>query len=152
MFVFLSKFIPPLLYPLGLAILCLIAALVLWKKARLRTTLTVAALLILFIASNRWVAYSLARSLEWRYLPQSEMPTADAIVLLGGGTDPATPPRSMVELNGAGDRVLYAAKLFKDGKAPVILASGGNITWLGSRPSTPASEMAEILEFVGVPA
>jgi uncharacterized SAM-binding protein YcdF (DUF218 family) len=152
MFVFLSKFIPPLLYPLGLAILLLAAALIFKKKERLRTAAVVLAVLILLIASNRWVAHSLARSLEWRYLPQGEIESADAIVLLGGGTDPAAPPRAMVEVNGAGDRIIYAAKLFKDGKAPVILASGGSISWLNDRPSTPASEMAEILEFVGIPA
>ncbi len=152
MFVFLSKFLPPLLYPLGLAILCLAAGLILRKRERLRNAAMILALLILLIASNRWVAYGLARSLEWRYLPQGEVEAADAIVLLGGGTDPAAPPRAMVEINGAGDRILYAAKLYKDGKAPIILASGGNITWLSDRPSTPASEMAEILEFIGIPS
>jgi uncharacterized SAM-binding protein YcdF (DUF218 family) len=152
MFVFLSKFLPPLVYPLGLAILLLIAALALKKREKLRTWAIVLALAILLIASNRWVAYGLARSLEWQYLPQGEIPAADAIVLLGGGTERAAPPRPSVEINGAGDRILYAARLYKEGKAPVILASGGNITWLSARPSTPASEMAEILEFIGVPA
>lgn len=151
MFVFLSKFLPPLIYPLGLAILLLAAALILRKNNRLRTAAIVFSFLILLIASNRWVAYSLARSLEWRYLPQGDIPAADAIVLLGGGTDPAISPRKMVEINGAGDRILYAARLYKDGKAPVILASGGNVTLFGERPSTPASEMAEILEFMGIP-
>lgn len=151
MFVFLSKFLPPLVYPLGFSVLLLAAALILRKRERLRTAATVAALVILLVASNRWVAYNLARPLEWRYLPQGEIPNAEVIVLLGGGTDPASPPRAAVEINGAGDRVLYAARLFKEGKAPAILASGGYITFLGSRPSTPASEMADILEFIGVP-
>ena len=152
MFVFLSKFLPPLLYPLGLAILLLALALILHKRARLRTTALGLALAILLVASNGWVAQSLARSLEWRYLPQGEIPSAAAIVLLGGGTESASAPRPIVEMNGAGDRILYAAQLYRDGKAPLILASGGNITWLGTRPSTPADEMAAILEMLGVPA
>ncbi len=152
MFVFLSKFLPPLLYPLGLAIILLAFALVFHKRAGLRNTALILSLLVLLAASNGWVALGLARSLEWRYLPQGEVPSAPAIVLLGGGTDAAIPPRPMVELNGAGDRILYAAQLYRQGKAPLILASGGNITWLGTRPSTPADEMTTILEMLGVPA
>jgi uncharacterized SAM-binding protein YcdF (DUF218 family) len=151
MFVFLSKFIPPLLYPLGLAVVFLVLALILHKHARLRKFALILALAILLVASNRWVSISLARSLEWRYLPQGEISPAEVIVLLGGGTDPASPPRPMVEVNGAGDRMLYAALLYRQGKAPVILASGGNIDFFGSRPSTPAAEMAAILELTGVP-
>lgn len=152
MFVFLSKFLPPLLYPLGLAILLVALALILHKRTRLRNSALVLALMILLVASNGWVAQSLVRSLEWRYLPQGEIPSAEVIVLLGGGTEPASAPRPMVEMNGAGDRILYAAQLYRQDKAPLILASGGNITWLGTRPSTPADEMAAILEMIGVPS
>ncbi len=31
----------------------------------------------------------------------------------------------MTEVNSAGDRVLYAAKLYHEGAAPAILVSGG---------------------------
>jgi uncharacterized SAM-binding protein YcdF (DUF218 family) len=151
MFVFLSKFLPQFIQPLGLSFLLVLGALPLRKRARARTALLVMAALILFLAGNRWVSLSLARSLEWLYLPPAELPTAEVIVLLGGGTSPAEPPRPMVEVNGAGDRVLYAAQLYHEGKAPVILASGGFITWLSERPSTPAGEMLELLELAGVP-
>ena len=57
----------------------------------------------------------------------------DAIVVLGGGTESEQFPRPMVEVNSAGDRVLYAGKLYKEGKAPYILLSGGNISWYNSR-------------------
>ena len=126
MFVFLSKFLPPLLYPLGLSILLPgPGAGILQKRARLRTTALVLALLIFLIASNSWVALSLARSLEWRYLPTGEIPSAAAIVLLGGGTESAAPPRPMVEVNGAGDRILYAAQLYRQGKAPSSSPAAG---------------------------
>jgi uncharacterized SAM-binding protein YcdF (DUF218 family) len=121
------------------------------RRPQLQTALLVTALLILYIGSNRWVSYALARSLEWRYLPLSPVPQADAIVVLGGGTESEQYPRPAVEVNSAGDRVLYAAKLFKEGKAPIILLSGGNITWLGGRSMTPAAEMAEILGLLDVP-
>jgi uncharacterized SAM-binding protein YcdF (DUF218 family) len=152
MFVFLSKFLPPLVYPLGLAILLILLALLLHKRKRLRITTEILALFLLLLASNRWIAVSLARSLEWQYLPAGDIPSADAIVLLGGGTEPALPPRPQAEVNSAGDRVLYAAKLYHQGKAPAILASGGDITWLENSVSTPAGDMENILQTLGVPA
>src|SRR5512135_2672542 len=152
MFVYLSKLLPPLVYPLGLAILFLVLALILARRPRLRTAALVISTVVLLAASNRWVASSLARSLEWRYLPASDIPNADVIVLLGGGTDSADPPRPMVEVNGAGDRVFYAAYLYRQGKAPAILASGGNLSFAGQQPSTPAEDMAKLLNFMDVPA
>lgn len=151
MFVFLSKFLPPLVYPLGLAVILLVGALVFTRKAKLHNALIITAILLLLIGSNRWFAYTLARSLEWQYLPQENIPQADVIVVLGGGTESAQYPRPTVEINSAGDRVLYAAYLYKEGKAPAILVSGGNIVWLGGRTMTPAQEMAEILMMMGVP-
>ncbi len=151
MFVFLSKFLPLFVYPLGLSFILVVLALFLHRKTRLRTALLAAVVIILYLSSNRWVSYTLARSLEWRYLPLDPVPQAEAIVVLGGGTESEQFPRPMVEVNSAGDRVLYAAKLYKEGRAPVILLSGGNITWLGGRSMTPADEMAQILAMIGIP-
>ena len=92
----------------------------------------------------------LVSSLEWRYLPQGDLPTADAIVLLGGGTRPQLPPRPMSEMNEAGDRMVYAARLYHEGKAPIIVPSGGFIELFGSTvPETEA--MAQLLTELGVP-
>ena len=123
MFVFLSKFLPPLFYPIGLTLILMVVALILYRQRRLQRAALITAVVILLIGSNHWVAYSLTRSLEWQYLPSGEIPTADAIVLLGGGTDPAELPRPLVQVNGAGERVIYAAYLYKQGKAPVILVT-----------------------------
>ena len=38
------------------------------------------------------------------------------------------PPRPTVEVNEAGDRVIYGAHLFKQGKAPRILCTGNVAT------------------------
>lgn len=152
MFVFLSKLLPLLVYPLGLACVGLILALILSKHSRIRTFLLIFALLLLWLSGNRWLSYSLARSLEWQNLPLTNIPTADAILVLGGGTEPALFPRPSVEVNSAGDRVLYAARLYKEGKAPNILVSGGNLTLLGDVSSTPAADMADLLRLMGVPS
>jgi len=152
MFVFLSKFLPLFVYPLGLSFLLVVLALILRRHPRLRTGLLTAVVIILYISSNRWVSYTLARSLEWRYLPPNPIPQAEAIVVLGGATEPAQYPRQTVEVNAAGDRILYAARLYKAERAPVILLSGGTITWMSNRGMTPADEMAEILDLIGIPS
>lgn len=151
MFVFLSKFLPLFVYPVGLSVLLTIAALAAGRKPRLRTGLLAAVLVVLLISSNRWFSYTLARSLEWQYLPLAEVPQAEVIVVLGGGTESKQYPRPMTEVNSAGDRVLYAASLYKQGKAPVILLSGGNITWLDGRSTTPADEMSDLLQLMNIP-
>jgi uncharacterized SAM-binding protein YcdF (DUF218 family) len=152
MFVYLSKILPLFVYPVGLVTILLILALIFHRLKRVRTGLIIASLAVLFICGNRWVSTSLVKSLEWQYLPPATVPHADVIVVLGGGTDPYVYPRQMPEVNGAGDRVLYAAKLYKEGKADHILVSGGNITWLNGHSTSPAEDMTEILELMGVPA
>jgi uncharacterized SAM-binding protein YcdF (DUF218 family) len=98
----------------------------------------------------RSVANALARSLEWQYSPPTDIPAADAIVVLGGGTEPAIPPRRSVEINSAGDRVFAAAQLYRDGKAPVLILSGGNIDWLSSTASTPATRWQKCFTFMDI--
>ncbi len=151
MFVYLSKFIPQLIYPIGLASVLLLFGLVAWRKRKAAFWFILIAFSVLWLGGNRWVAFGLARSLEWQYFPPAEIPQADVIVVLGGGTESMSYPRMSAEINGAGDRVLTAARLFKNGNANYLLLSGGNITWLDSRPSTPAEEMADILKLVGIP-
>ena len=150
MFFFLSKFLPPFIYPLGLACLLVAAAVLLYRRRRWQLACLLLALGLLWLGGNRWVALELARSLEWRYLPPEELPQADAIVLLGGGTLPAEYPRTLVEVGEAGDRVIYAAWLYRQGKSEHILSSGGLADWT-SRQSTPAEDMKFLLEMMGVP-
>ncbi len=151
MFIFLSKFLPLFVYPLGLACILLFLALLVSYKRKTSTFLVVLALVILWLSSTTGFSNLLARSLEIKYLPPADIPIGEVMVVLGGGTEPASPPRSGVEINGAGDRVIYAAELYKEGKAPFILLSGGDIEWMSSGSSTPAQDMATLLEQLGVP-
>lgn len=151
MFMFLSKALPPFIYPLGLACILIVLAIFLARRTGLQRVVLVLALLCLVLGGNSCVSNKLTRSLEWQYLPPQEVPQAEVIVLLSGGTAPAHPPRPMVEVNGAGDRVLYAAWLYKQGKADHILLTGGAVDW-ANRESTPAEEMADLLEMMGVPS
>lgn len=149
MFVFLSKLLPLLIYPLGLALLILVVALF-WKRAA--RPLIVVAILLLLLAGNRFVSYSILRTLEYRYLPPEGAPQAGAIVVLGGGTRSADYPRPIVEVNEAGDRLLYAAELYRQGAADHILVTGGSIEFLRPEGVAPeGTDMATFLETLGVP-
>ena len=149
MFIYLSKILPPLLYPLGLACLLILIALIV-RHNRWRVGIMIVALGLLLLGSNRWVALGLARSLEWRYLPHGELPKADAIVVLGGGTLSAQYPRQTVEVGNAGDRLIYTALLYREGKADHLLLTGGRLDWV-SAGSSPAEDMAVLLKMMGVP-
>jgi len=149
MFLYLSKFLPPLIYPLGFAFTLLVIAMIV-KKSKWKRNLMLLGLVILYLGSNRWVAMGLARSLEWRHLPEGDLPNADAIVLLSGGTLSGSEPRPLVEVNQAGDRLVYAAYLYQQGKADHILLSGGAIDWL-STGANPTRDTEELLELFGVP-
>lgn len=150
MFLFLSKLLPLFVYPVGLSLLLLIAALIFHKRRRVQLTCISLAVALLFFFGNEWVSHRLVSSLEWRYLPSGELPQAEAIVLLGGGTRPQLPPRPISEMNEAGDRIGYAAKLYHEEKAPFIVVSGGFIEFFGS--TVPESDaMKELLMAFGVP-
>ncbi|MBM3152244.1 MAG: YdcF family protein [Chloroflexi bacterium] len=148
---FLSKFLPIFIYPLGLFWLALLSLILFGRQKRGQKIVLWLLLGLVFLSSNRWTAYALTYQLERQYLPQGDLPPADAIVLLGGGTEPQSAPRRTVEMNGAGDRVYYAATLYHAGKAPFILASGGRLPWEADQDSTPADEMSAILQALGVP-
>lgn len=152
MFLFLSKLLPTFIYPLGFACLLLLFAFItFWKKPRLAAISIALSLTILLLTSNRWVSLGLVRSLEWQNLPKTELPQADAIVVLGGAVKPAIYPRPWVDVSEAGDRILWGAQLYKQGKAPFLILSGGRINWKGGGPPE-SQDMAEIAKAMGVPS
>ncbi len=150
MYVYLSKTLPLLFYPLGLAIILILLAFLWVRRIRFARVLLLVAFFLLWLGGNRLAAEYLALSLEWRYLPIQDYPKVDGMVVLGGGTFSANYPRTMPEVNGAGDRLFYAAKLFHEGKVKKIILSGGTISWY--TPSDgPAADMAVLLKMLGVP-
>ena len=170
---FLSKLLPLFVYPIGLSSLLMAVALLwLWRYPRRATVALALALSILFISSNPLVSNWLVSTLEWRYLPPNPMPTADAIVVLGGATEPALAPRPWVEVREQGDRILYAAHLYhqkqdgqkqdgqkqdgqkQDGQKqdPKLILSGGRISWRGgSSDPSEADDMREFALAMAVP-
>lgn len=152
MFLYLSKLLPLFFYPLGLAcVLMVVTLVVMWKRPRWAAAAIAGALIVLLIGSNGWVSRSLVRSLEGQNIPPGELPNAEAIIVLGGATKSAIPPRPSVDLSEEGDRILYAAQLYKRSLAPLVIVSGGRIYWRGRGPSESA-DMAAIMMQMGVPA
>lgn len=151
MFLFFSKLLPLFVYPLGLTtFLLLIGLIIAWKRPYFALFPMGIGLFVILIASNAWVSSLLMQSLEWQQISSEELPETEAIILLGGSTRVPTPPRKTVEITEAGDRVLYAAHLYKEGKAPVIIATGGRISWLANAPPE-ADSMKTLLVEIGVP-
>lgn len=139
-----------LLYPTSLCASLLAAAAVFRKRQKLSRVCLWAAFAILMVCGNGWVVGALTKNLEWRYALPEPAPSADAILVLSGGLRDKVPPRRMVEVDEAGNRVIYAALLYKQRKAGVVICTGGIATGgVAARPA--AAVMAEFLAMLGVP-
>lgn len=150
----LSKLLPPLFFPAGLAVLlCLLAAWLAFRKGgKAAGCVALLAGATLYAGASPIVADRLARGLERQYPPPAAYSKAAAIVLLGGGMEPMLPPRTEAETGPAGDRPLHAARLWKRGLAPVIVATGGYIEFVTGAPGSEADLYARLLtEIAGIP-
>lgn len=152
----LTKILSQIAYPLLASLLLAAwAGTLLWRnRRRSGGILLIVALGWLWLWSTPVFSDWIRASLERRYppLPVAKLPAVDAIVVLGGAMEAAKPPERLYpDLNAAADRVWHAARLFRAGKAPLILVSGGNLPWSGiDRPE--AAVIAELLQEFGVPA
>ncbi len=70
----------------------------------------------------RWIGVALER--EWPVVKAEDAPDADAIVLLGGGMGANPNVYPYAEMWGGADRVWHAARLYRAGKAPIIIPTG----------------------------
>ena len=106
----------------------LVGALLVRKFAKTGRILLFSSLALLWFESTLSCVCLLGLPLERPYLATQSvdaLPNADAIVLLGGGIGKGD---EMVypEMYDGADRVWHAARLWKAGKAPVVLVSGSN--------------------------
>ena len=146
-----SKLLSLLIYPVTHVVLLLVGALAaaLAGRRRWATGLTMLCLAWFYLASSGLAGGVLMEWLEADYPPVSarEMPRADAIVLLGGGVGSRRPGADLANLNRWSDRLLLAAALYREGRAPVIVVTGG-----APEGQPPEAELtADILAVMGVP-
>jgi uncharacterized SAM-binding protein YcdF (DUF218 family) len=135
----------------------LLAGLLAWllgftRLRRTARTLALLALVVLYVTSTPAFANWLASRLEWSVpsVPIEAAPTADVAVLLGGVLRQPLPPRTEADFSDAVDRVLTAARLYREGKVATILVSAGNIPWLAA-VAPEADLIADFLVELGVP-
>ena len=118
----LSKLLPLVLLPLGLSLILLLVGLIgRWRWP------VITAFLMLWIFSLGLVSQSLWRWLEapWQRRMATEALTADAIVVLSSGRHPSPGPHRLSEWHDP-DRFLTGLALFRAGKAPLLLFTGGS--------------------------
>ncbi len=125
---YLNKIVGAIVNPIVVTLLLAIIGMVLSARGRKRLALGFAGggVLWLWLWSTPmmccWVGLGLER--EWPVLLAEDAPKADAIVILGGGMAANTNVYKYAEMCGGADRVWHAARLWKAGKAPIVIASG----------------------------
>jgi uncharacterized SAM-binding protein YcdF (DUF218 family) len=139
--------------PGALILLALVGLWLAWRDWRFGKSLVVLSLAVFWLLATPAVSDILRYSLEKRFPPRSigDVPEADAIVALGGGMEPPTSRNPYPDLGAAADRYWHAWRLWRAGKAPEIVVSGGALPWTDSA-STEADAAVRFLTDLGVPA
>ena len=155
-FIYLSYFSRFVLDPFFLALALLAVSLLLRRFKRGAFFLALGAFLLLVVPSSPVISGRLVASLEDQY-PDQSMQTiipAQAIVVLGGSLQPASKRHPASHLVGSSDRLLVALRLYRAGKAPLILCSGGNLSLFNQPSDDPpeARAMSGLLQEWGLPA
>jgi uncharacterized SAM-binding protein YcdF (DUF218 family) len=141
----LNKIVGGCLNPLVIGlVLVIVGGLCLWRSWRKAGFgLLIVAVAWLWLWSTpmmyRWIGGALES--EWPVVKAEDAPKADAIVLLGGGMGANTNFYPYAEMWNGADRVWHAARLYKAGKAPVVIPTGA-----GERESS-----VPLLRDLGVP-
>jgi len=123
-----------LMQPIGLVWACLLVMTFVFARRNRRKSATASGLLMAFmylIGSTDFPGW-LLRSLERPYIemrPETR-PQADAIIMLGGGSEPALYEAGRMHLSYAGDRITMALELARLGKAPTLVLGGGTASFL----------------------
>ena len=142
---YLNKIVGYMMNPITVSLSVMAIGVVLGSRERRRLALGFVGggVLWLWLCSTpmmyRWVGLRLER--EWPVVLAEDAPKADAIVILGGGMGVNTNVCQYAEMWSAADRVWHAARLWKAGKAPIVITSG-----TGDREST-----VPLLRDLGVP-
>lgn len=156
----LSKIVVPFFSPLFLILLVWLVILVRLPRnsdnRRARRGMFVA-WIVCFVLSLPAVAEGFVRL--WEEPPSAELPPStvdgkpswDAVVVLGGGLDPAGSKGWQISVNDAAERLETAARLYHLGLAPCIVVSGGSGD-IHAQDLKEGPLMKRLLVELGVPA
>lgn len=145
---YINKIVGFIVSPIGVAIIGGVAAVVCARLKRMRLTKWIGGSTVawLWLWMTPMMICIVGVPLESEFLVEGRVPAvedfpeADAIVLLGGSMGYDDELGSHSEMSASADRVRQAARLWKAGKAPKIIATGD-----GAREST-----LELLKELGV--
>lgn len=123
--IYLHKILPVFLLPVGITLLLVLAGLVIRRRAMVWTGLAV-----LWLSCTPAVGHFMLRAVEgWAERSQAiDAPHADAIVVLSSGRIVAPGPAAVSEWMDA-DRFFGGVELFRAGKAPMLIFTGGRVPW-----------------------
>lgn len=152
--VFVSKLATQLVSPLfvSTALGALALGLLALRRRRAAAAALAASLTLVWGASTRPAAAWLGGSLESRHPPRAieTLPRAGAIVVLGGALRMPEPPELWSHVGPGADRLIHAARLYRAGRAPRLVTSGGPMPWSRARERE-GQGMADLLAEWGVP-
>lgn len=123
--IYLNKLLPLLVLPTGLLILLLALALLMRRRWPIGL-----ALCLFWLSSTPWISDHLVRWSEAGAVRHAatRMPKAQAIVVLSEGRTSAPGPAGTSEWND-GDRFWGGIELYRAGKAPWLIFTGGWVPW-----------------------
>ncbi|MFO0949416.1 MAG: YdcF family protein [Planctomycetota bacterium] len=150
-----GRFLAEFVYPFNFALMLLALAVVLIWRGRTKAAgrIVVVAMLFLILPSTPIVANPCMSMLENVYpnLSLEETPSADVIVVLGGSVSQVIAPRLLPE-EQIEARIMHAYRLYKAGKAPLILCSDGSrYEAFDGKMRKGADDMRYLLVEMGVP-
>jgi uncharacterized SAM-binding protein YcdF (DUF218 family) len=144
-----GKIVLPYLFdPLAVAILLLVAAYLVrnrWSKTFRYAYCS--AVILLVVLGCPAVEERLTGSLEEHYSDTGaeSYPAVQAIVVLGGALQVPSGIHHSSGLIDTSDRLLMALRLYHAGKAPLVIASGGNNPLLGEALDQPEAQVTRLL-------
>ena len=153
----LSKLLPLFVYPLGLGLLLQLAGVGVAARGQRGWGLGLsgAGLGLIWLFAMPFTSRQLIWGLEERAaaLSPAQIPKADAVLVLGGGLKPALAPRRGVEVSEGGDRLLTGLRLMRENRAPLLITSGGSVSFTAADPA-PAEAISarELAVELGLPA
>ena len=151
MFFILSKVLTYLILPVSLLALLLLISL-LSPKGKVKRGSFILFCILFFLFTNPFVANQL---ITWWEVPATSIQelesSYDAAIILTGVTDIDKEPQDRVHLNKGADRIMHTVQLYKLGKVPLIIVSGGSGKIISKNEPSEAEQIKKVLLVSGVP-
>jgi uncharacterized SAM-binding protein YcdF (DUF218 family) len=146
--IYLHKILPVLLLPIGIVLLLVLAGLLLQRRKLIWTGIA-----FLWLSSTPLVSHLMIRAVEGETMRASAIDAlpAEVIVVLSWGRIVA-PGHAAISEWGDADRFFGGVELFKAGKAPLLVFTGGRLPWEPKTARLEGEILSEYAKLLGIPA